>query len=547
MKMSKVLIAIALTALLVGSPQGNAATTSLYWKTDGTNPGGTGNWDLTTLDWSTASAAGSGTMQAWNNTGDANGVYAANFEGSGGVVTADSGITALQMNFNGTTGSSYTIQGGPITLTATGGGFGINVKKANTSVTVNSLINGSGSYKLTSIAANATGSTLTLAGGLNNTGASAVTYNFEGANNSVMAVTGNITKTGAGGVALVFGSASTSSLATYILSGNNSGVASSQIIQGTVVVNNNSALVGTITFGNSSVTQKFSTLLIGTSGVTVGNSISFSSDANDVRVIGSQISSGVATYAGGITLAGSNALLTSAAGGTTVYTGVITDSSNPNRAVTVQGGGKVKFAKTTGNSYDGGTVVTSNSTLLVNNTSGSGTGTAGVSVEDNSTLGGTGTISGAVTLLQGTRISAGDSDTTTIATLRLGSDLTWNSDNSSAGFLVDLGSAASADLVALTGAFTKGSGTSFLFNFADAGGFTVGNTYTLLTFGANSGFSVGDFGYTSSIANFSGSFQLNSNSLTFTTTAVPEPESLALVCGGLMLLLGMMRRRITAV
>ena len=73
--------------------------------------------------------------------------------------------------------------------------------------------------------------------------------------------------------------------------------------------------------------------------------------------------------------------------------------------------------------YDGGTIVSAG-TLLVNNTSGSGTGTGAVTVNSGGTLGGTGTIAGAITLDCGGAVAPGDGG---IGTL-FGSDLTSNSD-----------------------------------------------------------------------------------------------------------------------
>jgi autotransporter-associated beta strand protein len=60
------------------------------------------------------------------------------------------------------------------------------------------------------------------------------------------------------------------------------------------------------------------------------------------------------------------------------------------------------------NLYQNGTTV-SEGTLLVNNTSGSGTGTGGVTVQNGGTLGGNGTISGAVTVQSGGVLSPGAS------------------------------------------------------------------------------------------------------------------------------------------
>ncbi|MDF1754557.1 MAG: autotransporter-associated beta strand repeat-containing protein, partial [Verrucomicrobiales bacterium] len=64
--------------------------------------------------------------------------------------------------------------------------------------------------------------------------------------------------------------------------------------------------------------------------------------------------------------------------------------------VTVQGGHTVTFMG--GNTYVQNTVVTGNSTLLLENVSGSGTGTGDVTVESGSTLGGSGSASGTVTI-----------------------------------------------------------------------------------------------------------------------------------------------------
>lgn len=73
---------------------------------------------------------------------------------------------------------------------------------------------------------------------------------------------------------------------------------------------------------------------------------------------------------------------------------------------------------TNANMYSGATKV-DGGTLLVSNTTGSGTGTGPVMVHTNGTLGGTGIISGAVTLNAGGTVSAGVSvGTLTTATRR---------------------------------------------------------------------------------------------------------------------------------
>ncbi|MGC2627197.1 MAG: autotransporter-associated beta strand repeat-containing protein, partial [Candidatus Udaeobacter sp.] len=81
------------------------------------------------------------------------------------------------------------------------------------------------------------------------------------------------------------------------------------------------------------------------------------------------------------------------------------------------GGGTLTLTAT--NTYSGGTTAIGG-TLLVNNTSGSGTGTGAVTVSDNgTTLGGTGIISGPVTVFAGANIAPGNGGNNT-GTLQTG-------------------------------------------------------------------------------------------------------------------------------
>src|SRR5262249_26478754 len=68
--------------------------------------------------------------------------------------------------------------------------------------------------------------------------------------------------------------------------------------------------------------------------------------------------------------------------------------------------GKGVLELTGANTYAGNTIV-AQGTLLVNNTSGSGTGTGTVIVRNTGTLGGTGTVSGPVGVRRGGRIAPG--------------------------------------------------------------------------------------------------------------------------------------------
>jgi len=83
------------------------------------------------------------------------------------------------------------------------------------------------------------------------------------------------------------------------------------------------------------------------------------------------------------------------------YSGTINSGS-----VTVKGGAVQEF--TSANAYDGGTIIT-NATVKVNNTSGSGLGSGAVSVLRGGTLGGTGTVAGAVTVNSAGHLAPGNS------------------------------------------------------------------------------------------------------------------------------------------
>ena len=116
----------------------------------------------------------------------------------------------------------------------------------------------------------------------------------------------------------------------------------------------------------------------------------------------------------------------------------------------------------------GGALVVSNSgTLLVNNTTGSGTGTGAVTVVSTANLGGNGAIGGPVTV-DGT-LAPGTSP----GTLTINNSLVVHG---GAALQYELGT--SSDLVAVTGDLTLG-GT---LNITDSGGF-ANNSYNLFTYG----------------------------------------------------------------
>jgi fibronectin-binding autotransporter adhesin len=121
----------------------------------------------------------------------------------------------------------------------------------------------------------------------------------------------------------------------------------------------------------------------------------------------------------------------------------------------------------TNSTYSGDTTV-SNGTLLVNNTRGSGTGTGVVTVASGGTLGGTGVITGPVTV-NGTLAPGGNA----VGTLTISNNLVVNS-----GATLSYALGATSDRMAVSSNLTL-AGT---LNVTDAGGFTT-NTYILFTYG----------------------------------------------------------------
>jgi len=130
------------------------------------------------------------------------------------------------------------------------------------------------------------------------------------------------------------------------------------------------------------------------------------------------------------------------------------------------------------NTYDGGTTINAG-TLLVNNTTGSGTGTGAVTVASGATLGGTGAITGDVTINSGGTLAPGAS----VGTLTVNNDLTFEDGGNT--WIAELLGAA-ADRVTVTGDLTLGDGTALEFVFDADNPFQAG-TYTLASYDTRDG------------------------------------------------------------
>jgi autotransporter-associated beta strand protein len=158
-------------------------------------------------------------------------------------------------------------------------------------------------------------------------------------------------------------------------------------------------------------------------------------------------------------------------GTSTTYSGTIANGTQGGAAtVAVIKTGTGTFTMTGANTYSGATTVNAG-TLLVNNSTGHGTGSNTLTVANGGTLGGTGFVRGLVIVNAGGTIAPGAS----VGTLTLNSNLVLNS-GAISNF--ELGTTNASDRVAVTGALTLG-GT---LNVTSVAGFGPG-TYTLFAYG----------------------------------------------------------------
>lgn len=107
---------------LTGTVRTAAAPTALYWDADHPGTGGTGTWNSTSTVWSTNSAGVANNGQyAWGTTSGsdyyAGAGFTAHFTGTAGNVTVGGTVdTHNGLNFDPTTGNTYTLTSGTINL-----------------------------------------------------------------------------------------------------------------------------------------------------------------------------------------------------------------------------------------------------------------------------------------------------------------------------------------------------------------------------------------------------------------------------------------------
>jgi len=183
---------------------------------------------------------------------------------------------------------------------------------------------------------------------------------------------------------------------------------------------------------------------------------------------------------------------------------------------------------TAANTYQGGTTVNAGK-LLVNNATGSGTGTGAVTVNNSGTLGGTGTISGAVTLNNTATINPGpsgaDGTSASVGTLRTGA-LTLAGTNT---FHEDAFGTAPAnwDQLVVSGGATLGTTSSLQLAIATAGlNFIAGTTYVLIDANTITGsFANATEGSIVTVNGYNFTAHYDTAAGDFDLVAIPEPST----------------------
>jgi len=262
--------------------------------------------------------------------------------------------------------------------------------------------------------------------------------------------------------------------------------------------------------------QGGSTLTIGRGGITNYDESRQTFDA--ALALGSpQVWNG---GAGGITTAGiatNGHLLEIMTDGKSIISGVVTGTGS----LALSGG---VLELTEANTYSGTTWAHSG-TLVVNNATGSATGSGDVIVASSATLSGAGTIQGPL------HISGILAPGNSIGTLTVGGDVTWNA---GAPWLFELGTPAlsledaglglgSQDLLLIEGTgsgFLKGTGSGWGFDFAGTG---QAGWYRLVDWDGMTTFNDADFAYYNLASGLSGQFLIDDSSSALYFTVIPEP------------------------
>ncbi len=518
-------------ATIAFAPQASAQIHQFYWK-DGA---GNGNWDWAGSQWFSSQTSANvgapnyngGAQLFFENTGSTTTTINAGGE-TGGAPAGWIGLNAI-FTQNASTGKVYTINSG-------GGINGIflynKIETLNTGTAAGLIINsairlGSSTVEINAVSANIQLGALDLNGN---------TLNSFG--NKNLAITGVISGSGTYNIRDQGITATFSGAAANTFTGTTTVMSTS-----TLVLNkgaNTAAIAGFLTIDSGATTRTDAANQLNNQLVTANGTLNLNNNNQSAALAGS----------GSVTLG--SATLTIQNTGTDTFSGVISGSGS----VTKSGAGIQILSGA--NTYTGGTTV-SVGKLLVNNTTGSGTGTNTVNVTGG-IFGGTGIIGGATTISPGAIHTA--ADTGTIGKQTFSTGITYNQDsifewnltantdatNGTRGFNYDAINTASLATTGTKAIFrvVLNGGQNFSENFwntsrtwSDIFTNVAGNSNQNIASIFNSNFQYYNSGgvLTNPTAT-QGSFTFSGTDLKW--TVVPEPTS---ALAGLLLAAGLLRRR----
>jgi autotransporter-associated beta strand protein len=218
-------------------------------------------------------------------------------------------------------------------------------------------------------------------------------------------------------------------------------------------------------------------------------------------------------------------------------------AGGPQLKFNVTGSGTTLLSHAAGNGYTGTTIVYTAATLMVNNDTGSGTGSGAVDVRNTATLGGSGIIapggSNGLLAASGATVAPGNGGLGAF-TINLASTTGKAVFQPGARFVFDLASPGLSDTLDFSGL----SAGDVVFNgnvvdFTNLGGLAPGN-YTLFTFDAANAYT-GSLVLGAGLDAYEASFVYNSQSIVL--NIVPEPATLVLCAGALGALFFRRRRQ----
>ena len=332
---------------------------------------------------------------------------------------------------------------------------------------------------------------------------------------------------------------------TLELSGANTYTGGTIVAEGTLLLGSPTALGDAsasgayVLVGNRGGTANAA--LLTSAGVTINRDLTVQAGSSGLVTLGGQ-SPNPSIFSGTVELY-RNVQLTSAAGATT-FSGNLTGPGAVNKI----GSGTVIL--TNSNSYSGGTTVSFGS-LIVNNTSGSGTGTGPVTVLGGALLGGNGSIDGSVTINPSAIISPGQSP----GILGIGGDLSlsgiyhWDlanpKDMTPGGMYTGGVYGTDFDLLNVGGVFTSTGGDIDIASAVGAADsfWTSSHDWTI---SRAMNFNVGDLTTSGFLPSQPGSFSTSASTnelhLLWNPVPVPEPSTVVLALSALVGL-GIFRRR----